>query len=181
MGEEYAEDAPFSFFCSFADKQLVENVRRGRRREFEAFAWQGEVPDPQDEATFMASRLSWSWPAGSARSALRRLYQDLLIARRAWPAMRDFHHRTARLLPDQGTSVLELVRGGCSTESEVIQAFFNLTRQPHTTDEVRPGWKVLFRSEAVLYGGGRGETARERELLPYECVVHGPANWTAFV
>src|SRR5262249_45178469 len=82
MGEEYGEDTPFPFFCSFSDPQLVQAVRDGRRREFADFAWQGEVADPQAEETFAAARLSWSWPAGTPRAGLRRLYADLLAARR---------------------------------------------------------------------------------------------------
>src|SRR5262249_35447906 len=93
MGEEDGETNPFAFFCSFEDPQLVQAVREGRRREFAAFAWQGEVPDPQDEATFRASRLSWSWPEGSPAAGLRRLYADLLAARREWPALRNFTDR----------------------------------------------------------------------------------------
>src|SRR5262249_46570539 len=111
MGEEYGERNPFPFFCSFEDAQLVKNVREGRRREFAAFAWQGEVPDPQDEATFAAARLSWSWPEGTVHAGLRCLYVDLLAARRVWPACRDFTHRAARLFPSAGESVLELIRG----------------------------------------------------------------------
>ena len=34
------------------------------------------MPDPQAEATFAASRLSWSWPEGSEHARLRRLYTD---------------------------------------------------------------------------------------------------------
>ncbi len=31
MGEEYGETNPFLFFCSFGDRGLIENVRRGRQ------------------------------------------------------------------------------------------------------------------------------------------------------
>src|SRR6185437_5776055 len=34
MGEEYGEDNPFPFFCSFGDAHLIEAVRQGRKREF---------------------------------------------------------------------------------------------------------------------------------------------------
>ena len=113
MGEEYGEENPFPFFCSFGDPELVEAVREGRKKEFEAFTWQGEVPDPQGEETFASARLSWSWPEGTHRAGLRRLYRDLLTARREWPALRDFEHRSARLVAGRGTRpVLELVRGG---------------------------------------------------------------------
>src|SRR5262249_46950288 len=96
MGEEYGEENPFPFFCSFCDPQLVQAVREGRKREFDAFAWQGEVPDPHGEDTFESARLSWSWPEGTPRAGLRRLYRDLLAARREWPALRDFQRRAAR-------------------------------------------------------------------------------------
>jgi len=57
MGQEYGEEAPFQYFVSHGDPDLVEAVRRGRREEFSSFAWAGEVPDPQDAATFLHSKL----------------------------------------------------------------------------------------------------------------------------
>ncbi|HEY5542871.1 MAG TPA: hypothetical protein VIM04_06415, partial [Candidatus Binatia bacterium] len=42
MGEEYGEEAPFQYFISHSDPQLVDAVRDGRRQEFAAFSWQGE-------------------------------------------------------------------------------------------------------------------------------------------
>lgn len=59
MGEEYGERRPFLFFCSFGDHKLVEAVRKGRRGEFAAFGWHGEVPDPQAESTFEKSKPTW--------------------------------------------------------------------------------------------------------------------------
>jgi len=58
MGEEYGETAPFPYFISHSDPDLIEAVRKGRREEFAAFDWQGEPPDPQDEKTFMSAKLS---------------------------------------------------------------------------------------------------------------------------
>ena len=72
-----------------------------------------DVPDPQAETTFAASRLTWSWESDPHKSGLRRLYQDLLRARHEWPALRDYSQRSARILPDtQSGGILELVRGG---------------------------------------------------------------------
>ena len=64
MGEEYGEDNPFPFFCSFQNRNLIENVRQGRRRDY-GFAPGVQMLDPQAESTFAAARLSWSWPEGS--------------------------------------------------------------------------------------------------------------------
>jgi maltooligosyltrehalose trehalohydrolase len=178
MGEEYGEENPFLFFCSFTDERLIESVRRGRKEEFAAFAWQGEVPDPQAEATYAASRLSWSWPDGSPRAGLRRLYQDLLTARRQWPALRDFHLRAARLWPgEEQPAVLELVRGGRAHQpGRTLLALFNLTAAPQPAPHhAAPGERPLFSSEANRYQGvGRVEADT---LSPWECRVFGPADW----
>jgi maltooligosyltrehalose trehalohydrolase len=70
MGEEYGEEHPFLYFCSFLNPRLAESVRQGRRRDYAAFM-HGHVPDPQAESTFTASRLSWSWPEGSPGHLVR--------------------------------------------------------------------------------------------------------------
>jgi maltooligosyltrehalose trehalohydrolase len=170
MGEEYGETSPFLFFCSFADPQLIDNVRRGRLREYAGLLTPGGMPDPHAEATFAASRLSWSWPGSSERAGLRQLYQDLLTARRQWPALRDFMHRRARLLPDEErAAVLELVRG---EGDAALAAYFNLTAEEQPLplgagSEMR--W--VFSSESGRYGGARPPGTVPGPLLPYECVV----------
>jgi len=59
MGEEYGEEAPFQFFTDHIEKKVAEATREGRRKEFEAFVeFAGEVPDPQDVATFRRSKLT---------------------------------------------------------------------------------------------------------------------------
>ena len=83
QGEEYGENAPFQFFSDHIDEEIATATREGRRREFAAFAeFRGrEVPDPQDPATFEASKLTRTGePAG-----LRDLYAELLRARRDLP------------------------------------------------------------------------------------------------
>jgi maltooligosyltrehalose trehalohydrolase len=178
MGEEYGEEHPFQFFCSFSDPKLIDAVRNGRRREFEAFqAIGGDVPDPQAETTFAASHLTWSWESDQHKSGLRRLYQDLLRARREWPALRDYSQRSARLLPDiQSGVILELVRGGRRPDAGgTIQALFNLTAQPQITP-FRSLAPVQWTSEAERYHGGRKADVAKESLLPYECMVFGSTH-----
>ena len=57
MGEEYAETAPFQYFVSHSDPDLVKAVRKGRIKEFASFGWQ-DVPDPQEESTFKRSKIN---------------------------------------------------------------------------------------------------------------------------
>ena len=65
MGEEWGETRPFMFFTDF-DGDLADAVREGRRREFAKFSAfhddagsLRQVPDPNDQATFEASKLDW--------------------------------------------------------------------------------------------------------------------------
>ena len=100
MGEEYGEDNPFPFFCSFRAPELIEAVRVGRKQQF-ADPDDRPVPDPVSEATFASARLSWSWPEGTFRAGLRRLYRDLLAARREWPACEISRIAAARIRLDR--------------------------------------------------------------------------------
>jgi len=87
MGEEYGETAPFQYFISHSDPALIEAVRRGRREEFAAFAWQSEQSDPQDQATFLGSKLNLDLRREGQHRALFELYQELLRLRKELPAL----------------------------------------------------------------------------------------------
>jgi maltooligosyltrehalose trehalohydrolase len=79
MGEEYGELAPFQYFTNHIDPDIAEATRTGRRAEFESFAsFGGEVPDPEDPATFHRSMLTRRRDPG-----LARLYRELIQTRAA--------------------------------------------------------------------------------------------------
>jgi len=88
MGEEYGETAPFQYFVSHSDPELIEAVRRGRREEFAAFQWQGDVPDPQDEATFLRSKLRHELRHQGNHRVLQEWYRALLRLRKELPSLR---------------------------------------------------------------------------------------------
>ena len=78
MGEEYGEEAPFQFFTDHIERKIAEATRRGRRKEFEDFVeFAGEVPDPQDVATFERSKLT-----REEDPEIAALYRRLLALRR---------------------------------------------------------------------------------------------------
>jgi maltooligosyltrehalose trehalohydrolase len=63
-------------------------VSEGRRREFAVFGWDpAEVADPQDPATFEASRLDWSEPGRAPHADLLSWHRALIAARRALPGL----------------------------------------------------------------------------------------------
>ncbi|MEX0803842.1 MAG: malto-oligosyltrehalose trehalohydrolase [Candidatus Binatia bacterium] len=83
MGEEYGEEAPFQYFISHSDPELIEAVRKGRRQEFAAFEWNIEPPDPQDEATFRRAKLNHLLSQGGHHRTLREFYRELIRLRKA--------------------------------------------------------------------------------------------------
>lgn len=82
MGEEYGEPAPFTFFASYGDEQLVEAVRKGRREEFADFEWQGEMPDPMSEETFRLSKLNHALLQDGHHKVLCEFYRELIRLRK---------------------------------------------------------------------------------------------------
>jgi maltooligosyltrehalose trehalohydrolase len=84
QGQEYGERAPFHYFTSHGDADLVERVRHARRAEYAAVVERHNRPfaDPQDEATFAASKLRWESLDGDRERELFDLYRTLLSLRR---------------------------------------------------------------------------------------------------
>ena len=134
MGEEYAEKAPFQYFISHLDAELVEAVRRGRREEFSSFAWRGEPPDPQDEATFLSCKLDHSLRLQGSHRTLLGFYGELIRLRRALPALRSLSKESVETLAYERDRVL-LVRRWC--EDDEVVAVFNF-------GDARPSFPLLF-------------------------------------
>ncbi len=82
MGEEYGETAPFQYFVSHSDQDLIEAVRKGRGEEFAAFRWMGEPPDPHAEETFQRSKLQHELKLKGEHKVLLEFYRELLRLRK---------------------------------------------------------------------------------------------------
>ncbi len=106
MGEEYGETAPFQYFVSHTDPDLVEAVRRGRKEEFAAFAWMGECPDPQSEATFLRSKIDPELRLSGNHAVLNAFYTELLRLRRSFPVS-ECEQIEIHTIEDQELLVLE--------------------------------------------------------------------------
>ncbi len=87
MGQEYGETAPFLYFVSHTDPDLVKAVQQGRAEEFAAFEWRGTPPDPQAEATFEQCVLNHDARGEGHHAILYRLYGYLLKLRHDTPAL----------------------------------------------------------------------------------------------
>jgi maltooligosyltrehalose trehalohydrolase len=83
MGEEWAAGTPWQFFTSFAEPEVAEAVRRGRRAEFGAHGWaDAEIPDPQAPATRDRSVLDWARTRDDEHARMVRWYTALTTLRR---------------------------------------------------------------------------------------------------
>ncbi|NIF03256.1 malto-oligosyltrehalose trehalohydrolase [Pantoea sp. Acro-805] len=81
MGEEFGETNPFLFFTDFHG-DLAKAVREGRAREFTGHAGHdSDVPDPNDEQTFIRSKLDWNKPHSVEGKAWLAFTQSLLQLR----------------------------------------------------------------------------------------------------
>jgi maltooligosyltrehalose trehalohydrolase len=87
MGEEFAADQPFPFFCDF-EPGLAKLVREGRRNEFAKFAEfrdpasRERIPDPTAEETFLSAKLDWTYATQAGHADWVSLYRELLSVRR---------------------------------------------------------------------------------------------------
>ncbi len=84
QGEEFGASSPFQYFSQHADPEIAKNVSEGRKSEFEAFGWDPkEIPDPQDPATFEASKLKWEELNREPHASLLNWYKKLIALRRS--------------------------------------------------------------------------------------------------
>ncbi len=154
MGEEYGEEAPFQYFISHSDPRLVEAVRNGRRQEFAAFGWQGEPPDPQDQATFLRARLNHQLKREGNFHALWEFYRELLRLRKELAPLAELSKEQCDVIGLDDLRVLLLSRwsGG-----EVVTTILNFNAAPVASSlPMAPGrWrKVLDSSEERWQGAG---------------------------
>ncbi len=87
QGQEWAASSPFSYFTDH-DRELGEQVSKGRRAEFSKFTSFGDdIPDPQAPATFQHSKLVWEERATGHHAEMLALYRALLRLRREDPVL----------------------------------------------------------------------------------------------
>jgi malto-oligosyltrehalose trehalohydrolase len=90
MGEEWGADTPWQYFTDHIDPGLAKAVAEGRRAEFAAYGWAAaDVPDPQDEATFLRSKLDWAQLDREPYAGILAWYRELIALRRARPELTD--------------------------------------------------------------------------------------------
>ncbi len=151
MGEEWASQRPFAFFCDF-EPQLAQSVREGRRREFADFpefsdeAARERIPDPTAKATFEMSKLDWDEPAQADHAIWLARYRVLieLRMREIAPRLVDIPgHSGSYQVPGPRQATVEW-RLGSGDRLLLVANFSDSSMQSPDADK---GWRLLYSSQ----------------------------------
>ncbi|MGC2693076.1 MAG: DUF3459 domain-containing protein, partial [Desulfobaccales bacterium] len=154
MGEEYGEVAPFQYFISHTDPELVDAVRRGRREEFAGFLGQAEPPDPASEETFQRSKLNHSLRQLEPHRVLWDFYRELLGIRRNFAGLSGSNEEDRQIDLFEKEKALLVRCPGRELETALL---INFGGKPASLSFSLPGgrWdKVLDSAEARWRGPG---------------------------
>jgi maltooligosyltrehalose trehalohydrolase len=157
MGEEYGEPAPFQYFVSHEDKGLIEAVRKGREEEFARFQWAHKLPDPQDESTFLRSKMNWELQNGGKHKTIREFYRELLALRANIPALSELSKSDQEVMAFAAQNTLFVRRW--NGDSQVFIAFhFGETAVEIEAPAPKGRWKKVMDSAARNSAAGPGHT-----------------------
>ena len=138
----------------------------GRRSEFSAFGWSAEeVPDPQDPATYVRSRLDWRELAGEPHASILDWHRRLVRLRRQIPTLADGRMDQVRVRFDEAARWLTVERG------PMIVACNLATRAQRVPIGREHSSEVLLSSDPMLEVNASGAA-----LPPDSVVVLGPAE-----
>jgi maltooligosyltrehalose trehalohydrolase len=143
MGEEYGETAPFWYFTSHQDAALIEAVRSGRQKEFAHFAWQHEIPDPQNEETFRGATLQHARKKQQPHSSLRDFYRQLIALRNKYSLG---HPGPSEITTHETENVILVLRK--SPPAALLMIFHFGAAATRFTHALPPGdWRVILNSD----------------------------------
>ncbi|HEY32060.1 MAG TPA: malto-oligosyltrehalose trehalohydrolase [Dehalococcoidia bacterium] len=180
MGEEYGETAPFPYFISHSEPDLIEAVRKGRRDEFAAFQWEGEFPDPQDKVTFLRAKLNHQLRSDGQHHILLELYRVLIGLRKETPALAHLSkdNMDVRIIKNHKLLFLRRWNG----DSEVMAVFsFNDSQVTVTLPVLAGHWRKSFDSAGERWQGGGSVVPEELGSKREVTVTLGPWAFALFV
>ena len=165
MGQEWAASTPFLFFTDH-HAELGHLVTEGRRREFAGFAafrdpaHRASIPDPQAEATFLASKLRWQErDEPGPHAGTLALYRAALALRRGEPALRTRAQRGPWEVLPLGPGVSGILYRATGNGERALVVFAlaagQLGQLPAAAS--KNGWRTVFASNAAGFGGDGGQ------------------------
>lgn len=131
MGEEYGETAPFLYFTSHTDPQLIMNVQEGRKNEFREFMDAEEIPDPQSPETFLSSKLKWGYQTDINQRSLLSYYKTLIRLRKNHPLLKKPSRENSKAEVINDTNAVLFVR---NSDNHLLIAIMNFEARPINVD-----------------------------------------------
>jgi len=159
MGQEWASERPFPFFCDH-DPALGDAIRAGRKREFEGMH-ADTPPDPQAEATFRSATLDWERIHTPDGARVLALYRRMLHLRNTHPVLG--HHGRAHMRVWAEGPVLHVVRS-LNDEDLLLLVNFGDAEQPYPPEHPALGAEQLLRTDGRAPGAALAPMAA--------CVMH---------
>jgi len=112
QGEEWGASTPFLYFTDHKEPELEAAVIHGRQEEFAAFGWEPDrIPDPQNEETFLRSRLNWDDLHLGIHQNILDWHRSLIRLRQQTPALRDAKMERIYVHFDEVARWLTMTRG----------------------------------------------------------------------
>jgi maltooligosyltrehalose trehalohydrolase len=146
MGEEWGERAPFQYFTSHSDAALIEAVRRGRREEFAAFRWEGDPPDPQDEATFLRCKVDHSLRHTKPHRTLWDFYRELINLRKTLRPLAQLSKERMEVRSFEKERILQIRRW---SEGDEVLVVANFSDQTSTVPVAAPAGRWVKRLDSA--------------------------------
>lgn len=153
MGEEYGETAPFMYFVSHSDPELIKAVQQGRHQEFEAFHYAEDPPDPEGVETFLACKLNWKLRQQGKHQKLWELYRQLIHLRRTHPALKTMARENIKATSDEAAQTITLQRWYGDNQLLCLMNF-NKIAVSLASPIGKSGKKLLDSAEEKWYGSG---------------------------
>ncbi len=139
QGEEWGAGTPFIYFTDHENEELGRRVTEGRAREFRAFDWHGEVPNPQASESFTRSKLDWRELREAGHRELFDWYRRLIALRH--DALGAFDHTRATMECDAAADWLTF------TVADLLVAF-NLAAWRQCVPMAAGDWSLIMSSAA---------------------------------
>ena len=170
MGEEYGEENPFLFFTDHSDQELINNTSKGRKKEFESFAWKQDPPEPNDPETFKKSSLSWNIHSEHQKELLE-FYKFLLRFRKSYPAFQSLKRKDLVVHPNNGSIICVERRN--NDASALMLLNFSLEEQAYTLNGFSR--RKIFNSS-----GPDWNDPKDQDTLIHETFILSPLSVTIF-
>ena len=173
MGQEWGASSPFQYFTDHAP-HLGRLVTEGRRQEFSGFiafrdpVARARIPDPQDEKTFLCSKLRWEEIGEEEHAGVLRLYRELLKLRRHLPALRNRSRGGYQVL-EPADGIIRLLFGKPEGAQCLVLADLVGGHTMPRLDKTRD-WQPLLASNEERFGGNDGPPFSQPEVRVLEAV-----------